>query len=338
MHVRRLIVDSFSCRKLLYEMVKAWEYSPNPNQFELQILNTFGSARLEQILRICLPLEFAQSLYPLPAPTSCCCFGHHGTCSWNGNIMYALLFPDELSFLNSALQSQLGSSNSDMKHCLLKVLHTPRFRLLKDTEMARWSSLIQASSRQDPEEHPHNSLSFLSDEGGGAGDSVVPVVRIPKLSTLQDVWFGRYRPKPIPNLVFMCHTGADKELVRQVNGRLVRLGIPTFHDEQNIRVGNNISERVYSAIVGASYALIFLSRQFFERQWPQDELKELLSRQNQGDRLILLPVVIDMTHEELERKAPRQLTSIAYQRADTEDRFRLEKVMTCVLTNILENL
>lgn len=54
----------------------------------------------------------------------------------------------------------------------------------------------------------------------------------------------------------------------------------------------------------SEFAIIVISENFFDREWTEKELNEFLNRQNQNGQKIILPVVHNITMEQLRDKYP----------------------------------
>lgn len=54
----------------------------------------------------------------------------------------------------------------------------------------------------------------------------------------------------------------------------------------------------------AEFAIIVISENFFDREWTERELEEFLNRQNKNGQKLILPIVHNITNEELRKKYP----------------------------------
>lgn len=54
----------------------------------------------------------------------------------------------------------------------------------------------------------------------------------------------------------------------------------------------------------AEFAIIVISENFFDREWTECELTEFLNRQNKNGQKIILPILYNITMEQLKEKYP----------------------------------
>lgn len=51
----------------------------------------------------------------------------------------------------------------------------------------------------------------------------------------------------------------------------------------------------------AEFAIIVISENFFDREWTEKELNEFLNRQNRNGQKLILPIVHNITNEDLQK-------------------------------------
>ena len=136
--VMALNVDRKTCLTFLYHMVDAWESSADPRDFQQGIQDKFGIDRVKKILKVCMVMDRAQSLYRMQIPTSSL-YGMH----WYSKLHleesseFALTFPDNYKQLKEALRGYKGFAT--MNRRLYKLMYTKDFALMQDAELALWS-------------------------------------------------------------------------------------------------------------------------------------------------------------------------------------------------------
>jgi hypothetical protein len=77
--------------------------------------------------------------------------------------------------------------------------------------------------------------------------------------------------------VFLCHSSADKGFVRMVNDDLRRLGATTWLDENNIKVGESIVEKISDGLKSSQFLAIFLSPDSVKSKWALREWQSFIS-------------------------------------------------------------
>lgn len=105
--------------------------------------------------------------------------------------------------------------------------------------------------------------------------------------------------------VFLSHANADKEnLIEELNTSLKKLGIKIFYDKEELEWGDNWKDRILNGTKKAEFAIIVISQNFFDREWTERELNEFLNRQNQNGQKLILPILHNITIQQLKEKYP----------------------------------
>jgi len=105
--------------------------------------------------------------------------------------------------------------------------------------------------------------------------------------------------------VFLSHASADKlDYIDNLKHTLDILGIDVFYDKDTIEWGDNWKEKIYEGLEKSEFAIIVISEHFFGREWTEEELKNLLERQNAEGQKLILPIVHNITIDELKEKYP----------------------------------
>ena len=129
---------------------------------------------------------------------------------------------------------------------------------------------------------------------------------IDKVNGTQEVLVPKYKVNSIPEYdVFISHANSDKEeLVEDLYKSLNKLGIKIFYDKETIEWGDNWKEKILNGVKKAEFAIIVISENFFGREWTEKELNELLTRQNRNGQKLILPILKNITLEQLKQKYP----------------------------------
>ena len=105
--------------------------------------------------------------------------------------------------------------------------------------------------------------------------------------------------------VFISHANKDKEdLIEELYQSLYKLGINIFYDKESLEWGDNWKERILNGTKKAEFAIIVISENFFDREWTERELSEFLNRQNRNGQKLILPIVHNITMQQLQKKYP----------------------------------
>ena len=88
--------------------------------------------------------------------------------------------------------------------------------------------------------------------------------------------------------VFICHASEDKDdFVRPLAGGLEQRGLRVWFDESTLRVGDSLRESIDHGLNRSRFGIVVLSPHFFSKQWPQNELNGLATREAGGLKVIL---------------------------------------------------
>lgn len=111
--------------------------------------------------------------------------------------------------------------------------------------------------------------------------------------------------------VFISHASEDKEAIAlPLSGLLRRRGLRVWLDQQELVIGDSLRRRIDEGLARSRWGVVILSPHFIEKEWPQAELDALVTRELQGER-VLLPVWHGITAAELSRKSPLLASRIA---------------------------
>ena len=103
--------------------------------------------------------------------------------------------------------------------------------------------------------------------------------------------------------VFICHAGEDKPFGLCLYRRLVRAGLRSFLDEVSLRVGGDAPAAMKAAVHSSQIAVVLLSEEFFQKPWPQKELRWFLERRK-ASRSTVVPVFLGITVERCALQRP----------------------------------
>ena len=105
--------------------------------------------------------------------------------------------------------------------------------------------------------------------------------------------------------VFLSHASKDKsDYVESLYMVLRRLGISIFYDSDSISWGDNWKQAILKGTAVSEFAIIVISENFFGREWTERELSEFLKRQNESGQKIVLPLLHNITLDQLKEHYP----------------------------------
>ena len=96
-------------------------------------------------------------------------------------------------------------------------------------------------------------------------------------------------------IAFISHSSIDKKFVRQLASDLVAAGVQVWLDEQQIKVGESIPEKVAQGLAESDVFLVVISENSIHSPWVQKELNGALVREIERREVTVLPVKLDIT-------------------------------------------
>lgn len=106
--------------------------------------------------------------------------------------------------------------------------------------------------------------------------------------------------------LFLSHANADKSLfVEELKKTLDLLGISIFYDKDSIEWGDSWKDKILEGVAKSEFAIIVVSENFFGREWTEKELADFLDRQNSCGQKIILPILFNITIQQLEARYPK---------------------------------
>ncbi len=105
----------------------------------------------------------------------------------------------------------------------------------------------------------------------------------------------RHQEAKDERVAFLSHSSADKTFIRQLAADLTANGISVWLDEQRIRVGDSIPEKIAQGLAESDYFLIGMSQKSSESAWVQKELNNALMSEVQRRKVHILPLRLDDT-------------------------------------------
>lgn len=102
--------------------------------------------------------------------------------------------------------------------------------------------------------------------------------------------------------VFLSHASADKKnFVEELKQSFDKLGISVFYDKDTIEWGNNWAQKIKEGLDKCDYGVVIISKDFYNKEWTEKELKSLLIRQNNNGDNIVLPILYNTDLNELKK-------------------------------------
>ena len=104
--------------------------------------------------------------------------------------------------------------------------------------------------------------------------------------------------------VFISHASEDKdEFVRPLASALKNANISVWYDEFSLQLGDSLRKSIDLGLANSRYGIVVLSKSFFAKHWPAQELNGLVTREVNSNKVIL-PIWHQVTFEEVRSFSP----------------------------------
>lgn len=105
--------------------------------------------------------------------------------------------------------------------------------------------------------------------------------------------------------VFLSHANKDKvSYVEDLYKSLKKLGVNIFYDTETLEWGDNWKDKILEGIKQSEFAILVISDNYFGREWTERELFELLNKQSEDGQKIVLPLLYNITIDDLKNHYP----------------------------------
>ena len=79
--------------------------------------------------------------------------------------------------------------------------------------------------------------------------------------------------------VFICHASEDKErFVEALASKLRERQVSVWYDDFSLRLGDRLKDKIEEGLARSRFGITVLSKDYFGKKWPQDELNVLVQR------------------------------------------------------------
>jgi TIR domain len=125
--------------------------------------------------------------------------------------------------------------------------------------------------------------------------------------------------------IFISHASEDKEeIARSLAEALTKRGFEVWYDDFALKLGDSLRESINRGLAESRFGVVILSKHFFAKHWPNQELSGLAAIEVCGEKVIL-PVWHGVTHADVVAYSP-----ILADRKAVSSEDGLEKVVTAI--------
>jgi hypothetical protein len=109
--------------------------------------------------------------------------------------------------------------------------------------------------------------------------------------------------------IFISHASEDKGFARPLAEQLVSEGISVWFDEYELKLGDSLRRKIEDGLLHSRHGLVLMSKNFFQKEWPQKELDALFSLETQDRRI--LPLWHELNAADIKQFAPLLADKVA---------------------------
>jgi hypothetical protein len=107
--------------------------------------------------------------------------------------------------------------------------------------------------------------------------------------------------------LFLSHASEDMDVIAKPLYHALKDEFDVWYDQARIRLENSFYEKISEGIRECDFGVVIFSPHFFRKRWTKQEIDGLLALQR-NQRKVVLPIVHDMTHDDLADQLPIMAT------------------------------
>jgi hypothetical protein len=116
--------------------------------------------------------------------------------------------------------------------------------------------------------------------------------------------------------VFISYASEDRDSTAvPLAVALRRAGVKVWLDQQELMLGDSLSEKIDDGLSRSYFGVVILSKAFFGKQWPKKELAGLRTREEEGHKVIL-PVWHGVDKKDVREFSPILADAVAVETSD----------------------
>jgi hypothetical protein len=103
--------------------------------------------------------------------------------------------------------------------------------------------------------------------------------------------------------LFICHASEDKDSFVRPLAEALKVDFQVWFDEYALHIGDSLRAKIDEGLNKCDFAVVVLSRAFFEKKWPQSELDGLFALET-SHRKLILPVWHEVAQQDVAKFSP----------------------------------
>ena len=138
--------------------------------------------------------------------------------------------------------------------------------------------------------------------------------------------------------VFISHASEDKDsIARPLAKALTDFDVRVWFDEFTLEVGDSLSRSIDRGLASSRYGIVILSNAFLSKDWPEYELRGLVSKEMGRDKVIL-PIWHEISRDEIVEYSPPLADKIALNTSSQSLDEIILQILRVVRPDIFENV
>jgi hypothetical protein len=128
--------------------------------------------------------------------------------------------------------------------------------------------------------------------------------------------------------VFISHASEDKEEIARPLAEWLEhyYGLKVWFDEFELKAGDSLRRSIDYGLVNSKFGVVIISKSFMSKQWPQEELAALATKEIAGNKVII-PIWHGVTSAEVRDWSPILADKIALNWTSRADTMRTIKAL-----------
>lgn len=125
-----------------------------------------------------------------------------------------------------------------------------------------------------------------------------------------------------PYDVFISHASSDKlAAVNDLRNALRAQGFEVWYDSDKIKWGDKLTGVINDGLRKCEFGIIVISRSYYNRKWCEKELRDLSERDLNEGKKVILPLLLNVTLEEVIKKYPflEDIKMIEYKKGEEKE-------------------
>src|SRR5688572_15384565 len=93
--------------------------------------------------------------------------------------------------------------------------------------------------------------------------------------------------------LFLSHSSRDDQIISRIAENLNTCGVDVWLDTWELRVGDDLHQRIADAIAKSKVVAVAVSSRFDNSKWTKGEVSQALSGEKAENRTLVLPLLVE---------------------------------------------